>query len=368
MAISLNGIVNVNVTLSPTTVYRDSFNTALIIGKSTVSGFTGVQEFNSASELLDAGFENTSQEYLAATVYFAQNPAPQKVYVTLYATSLKDTIESARIANAEWYVAIPTNETLATLTAAQIGAAATYVESCDPSTMLAITLVSSGMTATYADVITALSGLTRTIVQYDDSNSNKTAIAAIIGYALGKNKPNASAFNLAYKSVNSINVLANETATTLNTHLQDHVNVYVNQGRYYNIFRQGTMMSGDYFDEIMNLDMLVSALKYNVMGKLTTEDKVPNNEAGTNILIAAITQALDEFVATGFISGGVWFGNEILNLKAGDALGSGYLVQFDDFSNQTAAQRANRIAPTCYIAIKLSGAIEHVIISLEVSK
>lgn len=368
----LSGILDITVETSPITRLRDEFNTALIIGGGAIiSTSVRLEEYNSLEEVVDDGFLDSSDEYKAAALYFAQDPAPSRLFIGVKgsAESLLEAITACRDASPEWYVAIPVNSLLDSLTQSDIVALATYIESATPSSLLALTLTDP---STYEAILTDLeeNEFSRTIAMYDDvlDNEDKTAIAAIIGYAMGANRSNLPAYTLAYKQL--IGVKANEdiSSVDLSSLLVKNGNIYINQASYYNLFRQGTMSSGVSFDEVLYIDMLVEKIKQNIMSILTTLPKVPQTNEGLNILANAIDDACEDFVGRGFLAPGVWAGPNVLALKKNDALSKGYLVQFSPLETQSSADRASRKAPNCYVCVKTSGSIEHVIISITVDR
>lgn len=370
--IQLDGIVDVNVVLSPVTAMRADFNSALILGVTdVVKTSERVKKFYSTSEMLAAGFEVTDPEYKAAALYFAQVPRPKKVYVGIKGSgeTVLVALTACRDADADWYVAIPTEDVVAGMIQNDIVELASYVQSALPSTMLALTFRASGA---YATLIGALNSgnYSRTISMYDamTDNAGKTAIAGIIGYAMGANTEGALAYTLAYKQI--VGLTADDTLTEgeLTALLAINGNIYINQATKYNIFRQGKMAGGTSFDEILYLDMLVEAIKINVMSALTTSLKIPQTNAGVNILLDAVADACEGFVGIGFLAEGVWNGPAVLSLKTGDALSRGYLVQFETLESQSQVDRDARIAPNCYVAVKTAGAIEHVVIAVTVNR
>ena len=79
--LSLSGIVDVNVSINPSTVYRKAFDAALILGDSThISTATRVKEYTSLSAMMDDGFLASDPEYMAAALYFSQKTKPYKVF------------------------------------------------------------------------------------------------------------------------------------------------------------------------------------------------------------------------------------------------------------------------------------------------
>ena len=184
---------------------------------------------------------------------------------------------------------------------------------------------------------------------------------------MGYNKKLNKAFTLAYKTVTGIT--SNDISfVDLKKILSENVNIYVKQGYFYNLFRQGTMLNGDRFDEVYYIDMLVNDLRNELMNTLVNFPKIPQTNSGINILTSSISSILDEYVAIEFIQPGVWLGNSVLNLQYGDALSQGYLIMFDEINEQTGADRVNRVAPNCYICAKLAGAIEYITLGISISR
>ena len=70
----------------------------------------------------------------------------------------------------------------------------------------------------------------------------------------------------------------------------------------------------------------------------------------------------------GFLASGVWNGNDVLELTAGDTLPNGYLIQSEPIDKQSQSDRDNRIAPPIYIALKLAGAIHSVVVQVDVNR
>ena len=205
-------------------------------------------------------------------------------------------------------------------------------------------------------------GYVKTISMVD----NDLGHIALMGKALGLNYEGSPAFNLAYKSL--VGVTPQTDAAKLATVLDNNGNIYVNQGVSYDLLRQGQMASGAYYDEVLYLDMLVNDIQIAIMTALTGSPKVPQTEAGMTQLIAAISRACDSYVTKGFIAEGVWNGTAVLNLATGDTLSKGYMIQSLPVAAQSANDRAARKATTMYVCIKLAGAIEHVVINVNVDR
>lgn len=370
--ITLNDIIDISVTLSPVVSYRKTLNSALFITNSEkVTKEERIKEIDNLDTLITLGFETTSPEYLALQLYFAQSPSPSKAYLGKKDTSEQfvDAITECRQINYEWYALIILDSLVNTMEKSDIKAVCSYVESTSPETIFCLNLDKN--VTEYDNIIEELvsGNYQKTIVQRDisDSNAGKTAISGIIGYSLGYNKKVNKAFTLAYKAIKGID--ANEMSyVDLKKILNNNVNVYVKQGYYYSLFRQGTMLNGDRFDEVYYIDMLVNDLRNELMNTLVNNPKVPQTDLGINILTSSISQVLDNYVDIEFIQPGTWLGNSILSLEYGDTLSQGYLILFDDINTQSGSDRVDRVAPNCYICIKLAGAIEYITLGINISR
>ena len=92
-------------------------------------------------------------------------------------------------------------------------------------------------------------------------------------------------------------------------------NVYVNQGSYYNVFRQGLMSDGSRFDELIGLDTFVNSVQTQVMNLLTSALKIPQTDDGVALIINKVVGACEDALSTGFIAPGAWLGPPILTIS-----------------------------------------------------
>jgi hypothetical protein len=191
---------------------------------------------------------------------------------------------------------------------------------------------------------------------------------AILGWAMGANTRLAnSAFTLKFKRLAGVSVDP-LTEAQVSDAAAVNANVYINRGATYDMFEQGTMADGTWFDEMINLDMLSNYIQLSVMDLLTKTAKVPQTEAGVSQIINAFKPELDMAVRTGFAAPGIWTAPGFLELETGDAIEDGYLVLHEAIDDQSAADREARICPPIYVALKLAGAIHSVVIQINVNR
>lgn len=194
-----------------------------------------------------------------------------------------------------------------------------------------------------------------------------TAAVGAMGYAMGQMKKTAnSSFTLAMKTFPTV-LTADLTASEV-TKLEGYkANVYINRGGY-NMYELGTQFSGDYSDEIIQLDNLVSEVSTSVANLITSRPKIPQTEAGMTTIKDVISSVLSTYVTQGLIAPGTWNGPSILDLQPGQFLSNGYLVLSEPIASQTTADRNARKAPPIYAIVKLAGAIHSVIIEVNVDR
>jgi len=372
---SLDSIVDIQVLISPLAAARSTFNQALIIGESTVIPLSErLRLYESATEVLD-DFALTDEEYIAASIYFSQSPAPDKLWIGRRDSgeTFVQALQACREASSEWYIAI----CLGAAYADHIACAA-YIETATPSSVYAYTTSDADCltgTASPPDIFTYLKslGYSRSIGQYATTQTavypnNIYAIVAIMGYACGQNSGLAnSAFTLKFKQETGI-AIEPLSSSNINVIEGNNGNLYLEYANYYTIFEQGRMANGTFFDERINLDMFVNNLQLTIMDLLYQNPKIPQTDAGVTQLIHACNEACDEAVRIGFLGPGTWTGPNVLNLKTDDPLPTGYLVQAEALSTQTQADREARKSVPLYIAIKESGAVHSVLVGVYVNR
>ncbi|NOU95592.1 DUF3383 family protein [Paenibacillus sp. LMG 31456] len=368
MTQSLSSIVNVSVTVSPVSVANSGFNLGLIVGDSTIiSAADRVKLYSGTEDMISGGWVGTEPEYLAAQVYFSQSPRPSKLAIGRWDATGSETAAAAvtacRAKNGDWYAVY-----VCTVLKANILAIAAVVEAATPSSVYFYDTKDAEVIAgTAGNVMATLNAAKRhrTFGQY--STSNYAAVAAM-GYAMGANTGLAnSAYTLAYKSEVGI-VPEVLTTTQVNTILGFKGNVYTNYGATYNLLVQGTMADGISFDEVLNLDVLTNEIQTAIMNSLTSSPKIPQTEDGVSMLVSAITDPCNNARNRGVIGPGVWNAAPILGLQTGDTLSIGYMILAESIASQSQTDRDARKSPPIYVAIKLTGAIEHVVIGVVVNR
>ena len=370
----LDPVVNIIVNLAAVSATRKKFNLALLMGDvGSVADFSDkrIVTYDSLNSMLQAGFTTEDRLYKAAALIFGQRKKPPLVAIGKIAnkeTPIK-TIQACRQEDSEWYAGIYCGD----MTDAQLLEVQEFVEACTPSTMFAFTTGDSKAKAADGGIFGTIKskGYRRIIGQY--STSHKDAICAVIGWAMGAMSASTinSAFTLAYKrevGVQSENYMQTFTTNDLNNIKKNYGNVYVNRGNYYDVFEEGRVGDGSWFDEIIYLDKFKNDMQLSIMDLLVNANKLPQTEAGMGRIKTAIKEVCDDMNRIGFIKEGVWKGEELMSLEYGQVLPSGYLIQSEPMSEQSQAERDARNAPPIYVSLKLAGAIHHVTIQVDVNR
>ena len=131
--LKIDDIVNVVVSTAGAATPREGFNVGLIVGVSNhITVADRCKVYSSLESMIDDGFLTTDPEYLAATKYFSQDPAPQKVVIGVKNTadganeSWVDAITACKQKNGDWYGVYVASATA--LTTAEHQAIAAYIE------------------------------------------------------------------------------------------------------------------------------------------------------------------------------------------------------------------------------------------------
>jgi hypothetical protein len=198
--------------------------------------------------------------------------------------------------------------------------------------------------------------------------NNIYAAVAAMGKAMGLNTGLANSFfTMKFKTLTGIfpELWTESTKAIVEN---NNGNVYVNYGNAYTWLEQGVVADGQFFDEILNLDMLASDYQYSVIDVLISNPSVAQDELGQTQIINAIDSANGRAATRGFLAGGVWEGVTILNLTTGDPIPLGYKTQSPPYTTQSPSDRQARKSVPVYVAIIEAGAIHSVLIGVYVQR
>ena len=199
--------------------------------------------------------------------------------------------------------------------------------------------------------------------------NNAYADVAAMGVAMGLNTGLANSFfTLAHKTLEGI---ATEplTQTQFTNIVNQGFNVYANFSPY-EFLEYGRCPDGNPFYLYLFVALLVANLQYNVMNDLQASNAIAQDNAGQTQLLHDANQAGDLLVSIGFIAPGTWQGKTLTvgstTLEAGDALPLGYLAFSAPYSQQSSGNRAAGQSMPIYFALTSAGAVQSVLIGVNV--
>ena len=137
-----------------------------------------------------------------------------------------------------------------------------------------------------------------------------------------------------------------------------NANVFVAYNNSTAIIERGTVASGDFLDVIIGTDWLalnIQTALYNLL--YTSNTKIPQTDAGTNMLVTTIEGICALGVVNGLMAPGVWTTGGFGALSMGDFMPKGFYVYAPPVATQLATDRAARKSVTIQVAVKLAGAI-----------
>lgn len=248
---------------------------------------------------------------------------------------------------------------------------ATYIEAAENRHIYGVTTQDTGCLVpddvTNIGYLFKLGNFKKSLVQY--SGNSAYAVASLLGRAITTNfQGNNTVIDLMYK--NEPGVVAENINSTQAAALKSfNVNAFVTVANGTTIIQWGDMSSGDPIDVITGTDWLAIALQnacFNLLYTSTT--KVPQTDAGSNLLVATCESVCSQAVTNGLLGPGVWSNSGFGLLQQNDFLAKGFYVYAAPLATQPVEDRAARKAPPIQIAAKLAGAFRTVDISVTVNR
>lgn len=291
------------------------------------------------------------------------------VNITAIGETPLQAVQSCRLAQPTWYACT----FVGTATDSDHQAIAAFIEAASPAALYFITNGEAAVLNGVANNLLAqlqAAKYRRTFSIYSTTQggafpNNAYAAAAAMGLAMGRNTGAAgSYFDIMFKAVSGVgpepvtqtqvNAIAgpiDRSSPGLNGNL-----VLSYQNGAYTWIQPAVMASGDFFDEVMNLDMLASDMQTAGVNLLTSVPALPITDGGVAQMKSVLSAACDRAKARGFIApSGTWQGVGVGTGSAavapGDALPKGYYLYAPAVSTMSAAQRAARVMPAVTVLL-----------------
>ena len=210
-------------------------------------------------------------------------------------------------------------------------------------------------------------GYLRTYVQY--SSSNPYAVVSAAARILTTDYTgNTTVITLMYKQEPGI------VAESVNTQQADaleakNCNIFVNYNNQTAIIEMAVTSNGTFLDVVCGTDWLSLAIQNSLYNLLyLTPTKIPQTDAGSQLMVNAIEAVCDQGVRNGLLAPGIWTTTGFGVLALGDFLQKGYYVYAPRVALQNVSDRARRKAVPMQVAAKLAGAVHTIAMSINVNQ
>lgn len=208
--------------------------------------------------------------------------------------------------------------------------------------------------------------------QFQNAPNNIYMACALMGLAIGLNTGfNNSYFTLTNKAL--VGMLTEPISQVqLNILQGNNGNAYCSFGGSFPSYTSGITGSGQYFDNILGIDMLVADIQYAGANVLAQYGAIPQNDQGQSILLHAMNvNGCQPSANRGFISPGVWQGNTIqfgnnVVLQAGNSLLNGFLNVSPSYAQ--IPKPAKRACAPIYCAVIQTDAVQQIVIAVLVQQ
>lgn len=362
--LSLDTIAQIRINLTRTATAPKSYDTGLILYSS--DGYTPakrVRYYTSAEDMLTDGFTVQGEPYLAARKYFGVSPAPSLLTVScrpLSETPAEGLTAVTEITTAFYgvYLCAGTDEQCLDL--------ASLLVSLDRF-MLFYPVVSSAAEATAPDALFARLKALGTRRALGILLNSREDAAAIMGVAMGLALSRAdSSFALCYKTATGVEPVS-MTQTQVDAVKTAGGNVYILRGYTRKMLENGATASGARYDEVLYLDMISSDIQETCVSLLADNiSRLPQSDTTSALFINAVSAVLERYFDRGVLSSGEWRGRPVGALETGDTLEKGYYIHIDPYDIQPPADREAHKAMPLHVCLLLTGAVESVVITIDV--
>lgn len=334
---SIQDIVDVQITRETASVSQLGFGTLMILGEHTVFA-ERIRYYQTPDAILDDGFTSSDPEYIAANSAFSQNPRPTRVAIGRIDAADADITASLNAVdqeNDDWYGFVITSRVIADQEDAAawaesriklFGLASADTDILDASSTTDIAYLLNN--AAYA----------RSFVLYHDDAATAYPEAAWFGLLL-PTAPGSSTW--AYKTLAGIPAVKLSSTERINT-FDKKANTYELRGGV-NITKNGTVAEGDYMDIIRGIDWLQARIQERIYGLLTRVPKIPYTEEGVALIENELRAQLDVAIAQGVI-----------------AADPAYVITTPRVKDISANDKANRFLPDVRFEATLAGAIHEI--------
>jgi hypothetical protein len=290
-------------------------------------------------------FATTDPEYIAASIFFDQNPHPSSLKIgrIVNGNDWSDELTLVSSADDAWYFLAVTTKTVADVKDVAAWANAKtkiFFTSSDD-----VNILDSGVSSDIAAFFENLA-YDRVVTVFNELAGNTYPEVAWIS-ALATKVPGAATWNFkTLESVTPSDTLTDAQRTTLLD--TKNANGYFTVGGQ-SIMREGKVANGEFIDLVHGTDYLESQMTDAIFAVLANADKVPYTDQGIASVEGAIRASLDDAIT-----------EEFLAARPDLYEGQPYNVTIPKVADISQTDRANRILPDITFRATLAGAIHEV--------
>lgn len=347
MAVGIDNIVNVSISLSDPVVDTSTFGVILLVG-SLPEGYAALEKqpdkvgtYYDITDVEAEGWKEKDEIYKAAVVAFAQDPKPEKIMIAPRQVGdenkvegFLDTLKRAYEAGG-WYGA-----SLIGATDDDLNSASVWIELTEK--ILGFTTSKETCPITNKEVCRTHGWFTSQTGDYD-----KYLDVAVMAKCFNYN-PGSETWDL--KTLKLVN--PSEISTSLSLKLDEQkMNYYVKiAGR--NLTQTGAVLGNEWIDTIRFRDWLKNNIQMKVFSALVTNSKLPYTDSGIAVIENCMTQGLIEGQNAGGIAEDE-YGDD-------DEVIKGFSTTVPKAASIPASQRKERILKGCKWDARLASAIQAV--------
>ncbi len=297
----LNRIVDVNITRGTRGIASANFSTPLLVTKTATSR---IAVYGSAKEVSDAGYAESSVEYLGALAHFTQDNYPAEFKIGQWDTSGAETLSQAMDAifaeDNQWYgICLGHVDTVADYTTLAVWAKVNgkFVFAGDASGTQATSTALNSATANKACVME--NSKLRDAGEGVKGFADVAFCSAILGQLVGSYTTDCTKLKSTY--------IDSYTTAQMNSAFNQNANFF-HQFYSVNITEEGrvtdgnTPRNGEWIDVEIGLDWLETRIQEAIFKTIVNSAKIPYTDEGTNTLEVTVAEVLKSAKDNGFLA------------------------------------------------------------------
>lgn len=345
MAVNINNIVNVNISLSEPVVDNSTFGVILLIG-SLPEGYAALEKqpdkvgtYYDITDVEAAGWTNKDELHKAATVAFSQDPKPEKIMIAPRQVGdenkVEDFLDTLKRAyeTGGWY-----GVSLAGATDEDLNSVSVWIELTEK--MFSFTTSSETCPIKEKDVLRTHGWFTNQTGAYD-KYLDIAVMAKCFNYV-----PGSETWDLKGLRRVTPSVIGTSLANSLDA---QNMNYYVSIAGN-NVTQTGKVLGDEWIDTIRFRDWLKNNIQMKVFAALLKNSKLPFTDSGIAVIENCVTEGLIEGQNNGGIAEDM-IGEDDEIIKA-------FETTVPKASTITEAQRKKRTLQGCKWTARLASAIQ----------